>query len=78
MFFSLFLAVIRTLEVISEGGDTGWNQDSRRSADILLICITTKFQFIAFVVTNSALNTSRVLLYPFKRELRIFAKHIVK
>ena len=56
VFFSLFPAVVRTLEVISEGGDTGWNQDSRRSADSLLICIT-KFQFlIAFVVTKQCLE----------------------
>lgn len=40
VFFSLFPAVVRTLKVISEGGDTGWNQDSRRSADGFLICIT--------------------------------------
>ena len=56
VFFSLFPAVVRTLEVISEGGDTGWNQVSRRSADSLLICITKYQSLIAFVVTKQCLE----------------------
>jgi SepF-like predicted cell division protein (DUF552 family) len=34
-FFSLYPAVVKTLEVNREGGDTGWNQDSRTSAESL-------------------------------------------
>ena len=35
VFFNLFPAVVKTFEVISEGGATGWNPDSRRSAENL-------------------------------------------
>ena len=52
VFFDLFPAVIKTLEVISEGSASGWNAESCRSAENLMIC-TTKFQFIiAFVVAK--------------------------
>ena len=45
VFFELYPAVVRTFEVISEGGSEGWNAESCRAADSLLICIT-KFQFV--------------------------------
>ena len=56
VFFDLFPAVIKTLEVISEGSASGWNAESCRSAENLMIC-TTKFQFlIAFVVAKQCLG----------------------
>lgn len=52
VFFDLYPAVIKTLDVISEGSTSGWNAESCRSAENLMIC-TTKFQFIiAFIVTK--------------------------
>ena len=55
VFFDLYPAVIKTLEVVSEGSTSGWNAESSRSAETLMIC-TTKFQFIiAFIVTKKCL-----------------------
>ena len=56
VFFDVFPAVIKTLEVISEGSASGWNAESCRLAENLMIC-TTKFQLlIAFVVAKQCLG----------------------
>ena len=55
VFFDLYPAIIKTLEVISEGSTSGWNAESCRSAENLMTC-TTKFQFIiSFIVTKKCL-----------------------
>ena len=73
VFYDLFPSVVKTFEVISEGTD--WNQESRRSAENLLTCIT-KFEFIlAFVVTKQCLGYIKGLTVSL---LRIFVKHTVK
>ena len=38
VFFDLFPAVIKTLEVISEGSTSGWNAEACKSAENLVIC----------------------------------------
>ena len=59
LFFDLYPAVVKTFEVISEGSSDGWNVDSRRAAESLLICIT-KFQFIiSFIVTKECLHYTK-------------------
>ena len=56
VFFELYPAVVKTLEAISEGGSAGWNAESCRSAESLMICIT-KFQFLmAYTVTKQCLQ----------------------
>ena len=69
-YFLIFPAVVKTFEVISEGGATGWNPDSRRSAENLLICII-KFQFlIAFVVTKQCLGYIKVLTISLQKRAK--------
>ena len=75
VFFDLFPTIIKTPEVISEGSVNGWNLESCRSAENLMI-YTTKFQFIiAFIVTK---NSLAYLPYHFKREPKTFAGLTVK
>ena len=50
VFYDLYPAVVKSLEVISEGSSRGWNSESSKFANTLLICIT-QFEFImAFIV----------------------------
>ena len=59
VFFDLFPAVVQTLEVISSGSASGWNSESCRAAEGLLICIT-RYQFIiSFVVTKECLQYTK-------------------
>ena len=62
VFFDLYpAAVVKTLEVISEGATTGWNAESCRTAESLMICITI-FQFLmAYVVTKKCLKYTKGL-----------------
>lgn len=70
VFHNLFPVVVKTLEIISEGGTTGWNQESRRMAGNLLVCIT-KFQFIiAFVVTRQCLEYIRGLTVSLQKRAK--------
>ena len=56
LFFNLYPAVVKTFEVISEGSSDGWNVDSCKAAESLLICIT-KFQ--SFIVTKECLHYTK-------------------
>ena len=59
VFLELYPKVVRTFEVISEGSSEGWNTESCRAAESLLICIT-KFQFvISFIVAKECLHYIR-------------------
>ena len=61
VFLELYPAVVRTFEVISEGSSEGWNAESCRAAESLLICIT-KFEFvISFIVAKECLLYIRVI-----------------
>lgn len=56
MFFDLFPAVVKTLDVISENSAGDWNTESSRKAGSLLHSITM-FQFlISFVIANRCLG----------------------
>ena len=61
VFFYLYLAVVRTLEVISEGSTSRWNTESCRSAENLIVCIK-KFHFLmSFIVTKQCLGYTKGL-----------------
>ena len=65
VFFDLYPAVVKTLEVISEGATTGWNAESCRS----VICIT-KFQFLmAYVVTKKCLQYTKGSLQKIAKDI---------
>ena len=50
VFYDLYPAVVKILEIISEDSSSGWNSESSKSAHTLLVCIT-QFEFImAFIV----------------------------
>ena len=72
VFYDLFPSVLKTFEVISEGTD--WNQESRRSAENLLTCIT-KFEFLlAFVVTKQCLGYIKGLTVSLQKRAKDICK----
>ena len=77
VFFDLYPAVVKRLEVISEGGITGWNTESAESVMLSI----TKFQFlIAYVVTKQCLQYTIGLTISLQKggEPKIFARLIMK
>ena len=61
VFFDLFPAVVETFSIISSGSSSGWNSESCRAAESLLICIT-RYQFIiSFVVAKECLQYTKGL-----------------
>ena len=62
--------MVKTLEVISEGGTTGWNTESCRLAESLMTSIT-KFQFlIAYVVTKQCFQYTKGLTISLQKRAK--------
>lgn len=64
----LLPVVITTLEVISEGGRTGWNAESRKLAENLMTCLTRFQLLMAFIVAQQYLGYIKGLTYHFKEK----------
>ena len=71
VFFELFQSVVETFEAISSEG--GWNTESSRAAEGLLVSITRYHFIIAFVVTKECLQYTKGLTVALqKRSIDIY------
>ena len=67
VFIELFQFIIDTLETISTGTSSGWNTESSRAAESLLLCITKYHFIISLVVTKECLQYTKGLTASLQR-----------